>query len=66
MPDDVEGKKLHAAAKPASASSRKPADADLTCSESQIEDILSEGESSRPLTKSDKGLHQKRQPRSSQ
>ena len=66
MPDDVKDEKLHAATKPASASLRKPADGDLTCSESQIEDILSEGESSRPMSKSDKGLHQKRQPRSSQ
>jgi hypothetical protein len=66
MPDDVEEKKVHAAAKPASAPSRKPADGDLTCSESQIEDILSQGESSRPMSKSDKGLHQKRQPKSQQ
>ena len=65
MPDDVNDKKLHAAAKPAGALSRKPFDGDLTCSESQIEDILSEGESSRPLSKSDKGLHQKRQPKPS-
>ena len=65
MPDDVNDKKVHASAKPADAPSRKPADGDLTCSESQIEDIFSEGESSRPLSKSDKGLHQKRQPKSS-
>ena len=65
MPDNVKDEKLHAAAKPASASSLKPADGDLTCSESQIEDILSEGESSRPMSKSDKGLHVKRQPKSS-
>ena len=65
MPDDVKDKKVHAAAKPAGAPSRKAADGDLTCSESQIEDILSEGESSRPMSKSDKGLHQKRQPKSS-
>ena len=65
MPDDVKDKKVHAAAKPAGAPTQKPADGDLTCSESQIEDILSEGESSRPMSKSDKGLHQKRQPKSS-
>lgn len=65
MPDDVEDKKVHAAAKPAGALSRKPADDDLTCSESQIEDILSEGESSRPTSKSDKGFHARRQPKSS-
>ncbi len=65
MSDDVKDKKVHAAAKPASIPSRKLADGDLTCSESQIEDILSEGESSRPMSKSDKGLHQKRQPKSS-
>jgi hypothetical protein len=65
MPDDAKDKKVHAAAKPAGAPSRKSAEGDLTCSESQIEEILSEGESSRPLSKSDKGLHQKRQPRSS-
>ena len=65
MPDDVEGKKVHAAAKPVGAPARKPADGDLTCSESQIEDILSEGESSRPMSKSDKGLHPKRQPKPS-
>lgn len=64
MPDDVKVKKVHAAAKPSGASSRKEADGDLTCSESQIEDILSEGESSKPMSKSDKGLHPKRQPKS--
>ena len=65
MPDDVKDKKVHAAAKPAGAPSSMPADDDLTCSKSQIEDILSEGESSRPMSKSDKGLHQKRQPKAS-
>ena len=65
MPDDAKDKKVHAAAKSASAPSRKPADGDLTCSESQIEDILSEGESCRPISKSDKGFHAKRQPKSS-
>jgi hypothetical protein len=65
MLDDAEDKKTHAAAKPVVAPSRIPADGDLTCSESQIEDILSEGESSRPMSKSDKGLHPKRQPKSS-
>jgi hypothetical protein len=64
MPDDLEGKKVPTATKPAGAPSRKLADGDLTCSESQIEDILSEGESSRPMSKSDKGLHTKRQPKS--
>lgn len=63
MPDDVKDKKVHAAAKPAGVPARIPADGDLTCSESQIEDILSEGESSKPMSKSDKGLHQKRQPK---
>ncbi len=66
MPDDAKDKKVHAAAKPIGAPLRKPVDSDLTCSESQIEDILSEGESSRPMSKSDKGLHTKRQPKSSQ
>lgn len=66
MPDDVKDKKVHAAAKPTGVPLRKPVDSDLTCSESQIEDILSEGESSRPMSKSDKGLHAKRQPKSSQ
>jgi len=65
MPDNRDDKKIDAAAKPAIAPSRKPADGDLTCSESQIEDILSEGESSSPMSKSDKGLHAKRQPKSS-
>jgi hypothetical protein len=65
MPDDAKDKKVHAAAKPAGAPSGIPADGDLTCSESQIEDILSEGESSRPMSKSDKGLHQKPHPKSS-
>ncbi|MBU6432134.1 MAG: hypothetical protein KGS09_03495 [Nitrospirae bacterium] len=65
MPDDAKDKKVHVAAKPASAPSRIQADGDLTCSESQLEDLLSEGESSRPLSKSDKGLHQKRQPKPS-
>ncbi|HSV90371.1 MAG TPA: hypothetical protein VLH80_04705 [Nitrospiraceae bacterium] len=65
MPDDAKDKKAHATPKPTSVPSRKPADGDLTCSESQIEDILSEGESSRPMSKSDKGLHIKRQPKPS-
>jgi hypothetical protein len=65
MPDDLEGKKVPAATKPVGAPSRKPVDGDLTCSESQIEDILSEGESSRPMSKSDKGLQIKRQPKPS-
>jgi hypothetical protein len=66
MPDDAKDKKVRAAAKPAEAPSQLPPDGNLTCSESQIEDILSEGESSRPMSKSDKGLHPKRQPKSSQ
>jgi hypothetical protein len=65
MPDDARDKKIHAAAKPAEAPSRILADGDLTCSEFQIEDILAEGESSRPMSKSDKGLHPKRQVKSS-
>jgi hypothetical protein len=65
MPDDLEGKKVPTATKPAGAPSQKPDDGDLTCSESQIEDLLSEGESSRPMSKSDKGLHTKRQPKPS-
>ena len=65
MPDDAKDKKVHAAAKPTGAPLRKPVDSDLTCSESQIEDILSEGESSKPMSKSDKGLHSKRQPKPS-
>ena len=66
MLDDAKDKKVHAAVKPAEAPSRILADGDLTCSESQIEDILSEGESSRSMSRSDKGLHPKRQPKSSQ
>ena len=65
MPDELEGKKVHSAARPAGGLVRKPADSDLTCSESQIEDILSEGESSRPMSRSDKDLHTKRQPKAS-
>ncbi|MEY4706062.1 MAG: hypothetical protein RL042_2267 [Nitrospirota bacterium] len=65
MPDDAKDKKVRAVAKPAGALSRKQVDSDLTCSESQIEDIFSEGESSRPMSKSDKGLHSKRHPKSS-
>ena len=65
MPDDAKEKKIPTIAKPASDPLRIPADGDLTCSESQIEDILSEGESSRPMSKSDKGLHAKRQPKPS-
>jgi len=61
MPDDAKDKKVHAAAKPAEAPSRIPAGGDLTCGESQIEGILSESESSRPMSKSDKSLHPKRQ-----
>jgi len=63
MPDDAKEKKVQTVAKPASNPLRIPTDGDLTCSESQIEDILSEGESSRPMSRSDKGL-QKRQPKS--
>ena len=66
MPDDAQDKKVHAAAKLGRNPPRTPADGDLTCSESQIEDILSEGESSRSMSKSDKGLLPKRQPKSSQ
>ena len=65
MPDDTKGKKGPAAAKSVGNPLRSPTDGDLTCSESQIEDILSEGESSRPMSKSDKGLFPKRQPKSS-
>jgi hypothetical protein len=66
MPDNAKDKRVHAAAKPVSAPSRIPTDGDLTCSESQIEDILSEGESIKPMSKNDKGLHPKRQPKSLQ
>ena len=66
MSDDAKDKKVHTVIKPVGAPSRIPTDGDLTCSESQIEDILSEGESSRPMSKSDKGLLSKRQPKSSQ
>ena len=65
MSDDAKDKKVHAVAKQAGTLIRKVVDGDLTCTESQIEDILSEGESSKPLSKSDKGLHSKRQPKSS-
>ena len=63
MSDDAKDKKPETIHKPIGAPSRIPADGDLTCSESQIEDILSEGESSRPMSRSDKGL-QKRQSKS--
>ena len=66
MPDDAKNKKVHAAGKLPGAPSGMPRDGDLTCSESQIEDILSAGESSRPMSKTDKGLHPKRQPKSPQ
>ena len=66
MLGDAKDKKVHVAAKPAGTPSRISADGDLTCSESQIEDLLSEGESSRPMSKSDKGLLPKRQSKSSQ
>ncbi len=46
MPDDANNKKVHSGAKPAGAVSRKSADADLTCSESQLEDLFAEGDSS--------------------
>ncbi len=65
MPDDANNKKVPAAAKPAGAASQKSADADLTCSESQLEDLFAEGESSKPMSKSDKGLYPKRQPKPS-
>jgi len=61
MPDDANNKKVHSGAKPAGAVSRKSADADLTCSESQLEDLFAEGESSKPMSKSDKGLQPRRQ-----
>ncbi len=66
MTDAAKDKKAHAAAKPVGNPSRIPANSDLTCSESQMEDILSQGESSRPMSKSDKGLPPKRQQKSSQ
>ncbi|MDP2384392.1 MAG: hypothetical protein Q8N00_16540 [Nitrospirota bacterium] len=65
MSDDAKDKKVPVPAKPSSTPIRKVIDGDLTCTESQIEDLLSEGESSKPLSKSDKGLHVKRQPKSS-
>jgi hypothetical protein len=65
MPDNTKAKKGRVAAKAVGNPSRIPVDGDLTCSESQIEDILSEGESSRPMSKSDKSLHSKRQPKPS-
>ncbi|MDH4186452.1 MAG: hypothetical protein OEV08_05600 [Nitrospira sp.] len=65
MPDNVHEKKSHPAAKPASALPRKAVDRDLTCSEAQMEDLFAEGESSKPVSKSAKGLHPKRQPKSS-
>jgi len=61
MPDDANNKKVHSGAKPAGAVSRKSADADLTCSESKLEDLFAEGESSKPMSKSDKGLQPRRQ-----
>jgi len=61
MPDDANNKKVHSGAKPAGAVSRKSADADLTCSESQLEDLFAEGDSSKPMSKSDKGLQPRRQ-----
>jgi hypothetical protein len=64
MSDDTKHKESRGAPKQVGAPSRTPADGDLTCSESQLEDILSEGESSRPMSKSDKGLHMKRQRKS--
>jgi len=64
MPDDAKQKEIRGAPKQVGAPSGTPTDGDLTCSESQLEDILSEGESSRPVSKSDKGLHTKRQPKS--
>jgi len=66
MPDYAKNKKVHAAGRLPGAPSGIPTDGDLTCSESQIEVILSAGESSRPMSRSDKGLHPKRQPKSSQ
>ena len=65
MPDNTKAKKGRVAAKVVGNPSRIPVDGDLTCSESQIEDILSEGESSRPMSKSDKSLNSKRQPKPS-
>ncbi len=61
MPDDANNKKADSAAKPAGAASRKSTDADLTCSESQLEDLFAESESSKPMSKSDKGFQPKRQ-----
>ena len=66
MPDGAKYKKVHVAVKPVNNPSRTPVDGDLTCSESQMESILSEGESCRPMSKSDKGLHPKRQPKTPQ
>jgi hypothetical protein len=67
MQEPVKAKKTDNVRKPAGALSQKRAGDDLTCSESQIEDILSEGESTTPVDKMDnmdktgRGLHQKRQ-----
>ena len=66
MPDDAKNKKGHAAGKLPGAPSGIPTDGDLTCSESQIEDILSEGEAIKPMSKNDKRLYAKREPKSLQ
>lgn len=61
MQEPVKDKKADKVHKPAAAPSLKRAVNDLTCSESQIEDILSDGESTEPIGR---GIHQKRQPKS--
>ena len=64
MRDPAKAKKTDNVSKPAGTASQKPSADDLTCSESQIEDIFSDGESTTPMDKTGRGLHQKRQPKS--
>jgi membrane protein involved in colicin uptake len=63
MQEPAKDKKTDKVRKPAEAPSRKRVADELTCSESQIEDIFSEGESTKPMGKTGKGLHEKRQPK---
>lgn len=63
MPETAKDKKADKVRKPAGSPSPQRGAAALTCREDQVEAILSVGESTKPMGKTDKALHQKRQPK---
>ena len=63
MPETVKNKKADTVRKPTGSPSPERGVGTLTCREDQVEAILSAGESTKPMGKTGKGLHQKRRPK---